>query len=85
MQNDRNTIINPSTGHNLELDIYLPEVNKAIEFNGIYWHSLHRAKNYDKIKKDQCRRNNIDLLIVEEENWNNNKELCLQVIENFIR
>jgi hypothetical protein len=28
-----------------ELDIVLPELNLAIEFNGIYWHSL-KDKNY---------------------------------------
>jgi len=36
INNDRTIIINPITGHNLELDIYFPKLNKAIEFNGKY-------------------------------------------------
>jgi len=66
ISNDRNTIINPQTGWNLELDVYLPELNKAIEFNGSYWHSL--PTNNDKVKSEQCRNNNIKLLVVNEEN-----------------
>lgn len=65
LPNDRNTIINPLTNNYLELDVYLPEKSKAIEFNGTYWHSL---PNNDRIKKEQCRYNNIDLLVIEEEN-----------------
>jgi hypothetical protein len=33
---NRRDIISP-----LELDIYLPELNLAIEYNGSYWHSYH--------------------------------------------
>jgi len=84
INNDRNTIVNPQTGYNLELDVYLPEINKAIEFNGTYWHSLpYKIKN-DNIKQEQCRNNNIQLLIIQEENWTDNKEMCLQVIEKFL-
>jgi len=82
INNDRNTIINPQTGWNLELDVYLPELNKAIEFNGSYWHSL--PTNNDYTKQEQCRNNNIELLTIQEENWTDNKEMCLQAIENFV-
>lgn len=37
--NDRYTIKNPNTGFFLELDILLPELNLAIEFNGDIWHA----------------------------------------------
>ena len=46
IENNRH-IISP-----MELDIYIPQKNLAIEFNGLYWHSeLFRDKNYhfDKI------------------------------------
>jgi len=84
INNDRNTIINPQTGWNLELDIYLPDINKAIEFNGTYWHSLDKAQLYDKIKKEQCKQKSIDLLVINENEWNNNKEKCLNKIRSFI-
>jgi hypothetical protein len=34
--NDKTVIINPKSGRYLELDIWLPELKKAIEFNGTY-------------------------------------------------
>ena len=42
IENDKNTIINPETGRNLELDIFIPSLMKAIEFQGTYWHSLEK-------------------------------------------
>jgi uncharacterized paraquat-inducible protein A len=36
INNDRNTILSPLTGYFLELDVYFPELMKAIEFNGVY-------------------------------------------------
>lgn len=50
----------------------------VIEFNGEYWHSFPNKIEKDKIKEEQCRKNNIDLLVIEEENWINNKEDCLK-------
>lgn len=48
--NDR-SVISP-----LELDVYIPEKNIAIEFNGLYWHS----DLMDKISVDDNTRNQID-------------------------
>lgn len=82
--NDRNTIVNPITGYNLELDVYLPEINKAIEFNGDYWHSFDLSKKHDEIKKKECEKLDIDLLVVKEYDWKNNKESCLNDIRRFV-
>jgi len=84
VNNDRTTIINPSTGHNLELDIYLPDIKKAIEFNGTYWHSLDKAQLYDKIKKEQCEKTNINLLVIQEQLYNLNKDAVLDEVKHFI-
>ena len=84
ISNDRTQIANPETGFNLELDIWLPELNKAIEFNGRYWHSSYYTKRKDKIKKQQCEEKGIDLMIIDEEIWNLNKEKCLDKIRDFI-
>jgi len=35
---------NSLTRHNLELDILIPNINKAIEYNGSYWYSLKSSK-----------------------------------------
>jgi hypothetical protein len=84
IKNDRTQIVNPLTGYNLELDVWIPSINKAIEYNGIYWHSLPYQIQKDKIKQDQCKQQNIDLLIVDEYNWINNNNFEKIKIENWI-
>jgi len=84
IRNDRTQIINPLTGYNLELDIWIPSLNKAIEYNGIYWHSLNDRKKYDDIKKDQCIQRNIDLLIVSDEKWINNNDIERKRIKQWL-
>jgi REP element-mobilizing transposase RayT len=74
VRNDRTKIINILTGHNLELDVWIPSLNKAVEYNGTYWHSMFERKKCDDIKKDQCRQKNIDLLVIKDNNWINNRE-----------
>ena len=57
-----------------ELDLYYPNKNIAIEFNGDYWHS-NRFKNkdyhYNKFRK--CLDNNITLVSIFETYWLNNE------------
>jgi len=85
IRNDRTQIINPLTGKNLELDVWIPELNKAIEYNGTYWHKKLDKIKKDQIKIDQCKEKGIDLLIVNEYNWVNNKKFELNLIENFLK
>ena len=82
--NDRTQILNPKTGYNLELDVYIPSMKKAIEYNGIYWHDSFEAKQKDEFKKQECKRLGIDLLIVNEANWLNNQESERKIIEKFL-
>lgn len=44
-----------------ELDIYLPKLKLAIEFNGIYWHST-KDKNYHLMKTEKCELQGIKLI-----------------------
>jgi len=84
VKNDRTQIVNPKTGYNLELDIWIPSMNKAIEYNGLYWHSLVGRESNDKTKAKQCRQLGIDLLIVSDEQWNNYKEMEMKRIEQWL-
>jgi len=84
IENDRSQILNPRTSHFLELDIYLPELKKAIEYNGTYWHSSKHQKYKDNQKVLQCKEKGIDLLVVEEYEWTNNKEGVKNEINKFI-
>jgi len=82
--NDRNILVNPITNRNLELDIWLPDINRAIEFNGSYWHKDPDRKKCDKIKKKLCKELNIDLLVITYEEWAEDKEKCKLEIMKFI-
>ena len=84
LKNDRTTIKSPITGNRLELDIYLPEINGAIEFNGTYYHSFDKVKINDELKRKECERMGISLLVIEESKWRKDKESCLQDIKKFI-
>jgi uncharacterized Zn finger protein (UPF0148 family) len=54
-----------------ELDLYIPEHNLAIEFDGIYWHSenIGKAKTYHLEKTQKCLEQNISLLHIFENEW----------------
>jgi len=83
--NDRTQIINPLTQKNLELDIWIPAFNKAVEYNGTYWHSSMHQQKIDRIKKQQCKQKGIDLLIIEEENWQENQQLEMKRITKWLK
>ena len=84
LENDRSVIINPLTGKMLELDIFLPDHKKAIEFNGIYWHSFDYSKQKDQMKIDQCRELGIDLLVIDEQDWLDDKKKCYNDVVEFV-
>lgn len=75
IKNDR-TIISPK-----ELDIYIPQKNVAIEFNGLYWHNELRLSNdYHLNKTIACEEKGIDLIHVFEDDWRDNKEIVKSII-----
>lgn len=65
-----------------ELDIYVPEKNIAIEFNGVYWHSeaMGKDKWYHYNKWKDCHERGIQLLTIWEDDWNRNEELVKRLI-----
>lgn len=66
---DRTIIFNPSTGKGLEFDIWIPELNKAIEMDGIVVHSLYNWSKNDELKNQLCEEKGIPLLRVTDEEW----------------
>jgi len=81
LPNDRNQIFNPKTGYPFELDIFMPTLNKAIEYNGEYW---HRDKERDLFKQHLCESKNINLLTIWDREWLNENKKCRSEIEEFI-
>jgi hypothetical protein len=52
---------------NMELDIYIPEHNLAIEFNGTYYHSFKfKNKDYHFTKSKLCEDKHIRLIHIYE-------------------
>ena len=65
------------------LDIYLPELNLAFEFDGVYWHNeLYRAKNYHKNKSDGCEKKGIQLIHIWEDDWLYKQDIVKSMILN---
>ena len=85
VENDRTQIINPLTGYKLELDIWIPSLNKAIEFNGKYWHSSEEVKIRDIEKQKQCNKKGIKLMTIIDKDWIKNKEEVIKNITKFLR
>ena len=58
-----------------ELDIFVPALKVAIEFNGTYWHSeLYKRKDSHVKKQKKCLQNGIQLIQVTEHAWTNHKQ-----------
>lgn len=68
-----------------ELDIYLPELKIAIEYNGLYWHSSdQKPNNYHKMKSDLCKEKGVHLIHIFENDWKINKSIVKSILSNFI-
>lgn len=69
-----------------ELDIYLPELKLAFEFNGLYWHcELYKDNNYHNKKTNMCIENNIQLVHIWEDDWDNKQTIIKSMILNKLK
>jgi hypothetical protein len=89
-------IVNKTHIKGFDIDIYIPELRKGIEFDGTYWHSkdgLKRSRadwpdedleNYHQIKDEYFKNKGIFLFHVNEAEWNKNKENCIEKCLEFL-
>lgn len=80
IETDR-TVINPQ-----ELDIYIPDKKIAVEYNGVYFHSIEngKSKNYHLNKSLLCRNNKIRLIhIYDIENFEQQCQLLLDLLNGI--
>jgi len=69
-----------------EIDIFLPNMNIAIEFYGLYWHSdTYRNKKYHKMKYNLCLNKEIQLLQIFDDDWFYRKEIVKSMILNKLK
>ena len=66
----------------LELDLYLPNYNLAVECNGVYWHSdkMYLHKN----KTDACSELGIQLIHLNDYEWYNKREVCVSILKKSL-
>jgi hypothetical protein len=69
-----------------EIDIYLPNLNIAIEYNGLYWHSEKggRFEDYHMNKMKQCNNKGIRLIQIFSDEWINKKEIVKSKLNSII-
>ncbi len=81
-----------------DIDIYIPELRKGIEFDGTYYHSfeyMRKSKNkilwtdedirnYHKIKDDWFYSKGIQIIHIKEEDWIKDKEKCIERCLTFL-
>ena len=80
-----------------ELDIYIPELRKGVEFNGTYWHSFEGLKrgrshwlndedikNYHNLKKEFFKSKNIDYIEILQIEWNKDPDKCINECLQFL-
>ncbi len=72
----------PSFMQGKELDVYVPEKNFAIEYNGLYWHSSeHIAKSAHREKFLLCKAAGVHLFTIFEDEWRDKRPLIEKMIE----
>jgi hypothetical protein len=79
-----------------DIDIYIPELRKGIEFDGTYWHSASGLKrqrnhwpeedvvNYHKIKNRYFKSKGIKILHIKEKDWKKDKQACIDKCLEFL-
>lgn len=69
-----------------ELDVYIPSKNIAIEFNGLYWHSITWISDpmYHLQKTKEYQEKGIQLIHVMEDEWANKPEITKSRIKNLL-
>lgn len=82
IQKGNMSIINP-----YQLDIYIPDRNLAIEFNGLYWHSEIGSYgkcngDYHLTKTNLCKEKGIELIHIFEDEWIENPEIVKSIIKS---
>ena len=68
------------------LDIYIPDLKIAFEFDGLYWHNeLNKPdKNYHLKKTEECLKKGIQLIHIFEDEWLYKQDIVKSRIKNLL-
>jgi hypothetical protein len=75
---------NPITNYWLEIDIYLPDINLAIEYNSYFHLKDDNVKYKDDLKKIECDKKGILLYIIWHDKWLKNKDDVYKELKGII-
>ena len=68
-----------------ELDIYIPQKNIAIQFDGIFWHSDQKKPNdYHLMKTQMCKEKGIQLIHIFQDQWLYKQQIVKDRIKNVL-
>lgn len=78
--NDR-TIISPK-----EIDILIPDLKIAIEYNGEYWHSKREENSpgYHELKESLCKDKGLKLINISDKEWRADKENIKKLLDKNV-
>lgn len=66
-----------------ELDIFIPNKNMAIEYNGVYWHNeLYVEKDYHLKKYLECKTKGVDLIQIFQDEWEGKSDIFKSMLRN---
>lgn len=81
--------------HLYELDVYVPDLKIAFEYNGDYWHSdesvvqskpmFSSAEEYHELKKTACAERGVQLFFVWEHEWMGSSAEAKERVEEIIK
>ncbi len=69
---------------NYEMDIWIPEHKKYIDYRGEYYHEKPDRVIIDKYKDQWCKDNGIQQLIIWDTEWRRNRDLITNKIKEFL-
>ena len=68
-----------------EIDIFIPDKNIGIEYDGLIWHSnIYVDKLYHLNKTKNCNKNNIDLIHIFEDEWVYKEDIIKGLVKEFL-
>jgi len=70
----------------LEVDLYIPDLKLAIEFDGLYWHSddILLDRNYHLSKTQKCEEQGIQLIHIFENEWIYKQDIVKSRLKNLL-
>lgn len=72
--------------HPLELDVFIPERNLAIEYHGLFWHSGGLNNQFEskrhRAKYEACKEKGIKLIQIFGDEWKLKNDICKSMISN---